>query len=76
MTKLQQVLYQFFGFQSFKKGQEDIIRSVLSGKDTIAMLPTGGGKSLCYQLPGYMLDGMILIVSPLLSLMEDQVAAD
>lgn len=73
MTKLQQALYQFFGFHSFKKGQEDIIRSVLSGKDTIAMLPTGGGKSLCYQLPGYMLDGMILIVSPLLSLMEDQV---
>ncbi|UQZ46509.1 ATP-dependent DNA helicase [Bacillus sp. PK3-037] len=72
MTKLQQALYQFFGFHSFKKGQEDIIRSVLSGKDTIAMLPTGGGKSLCYQLPGYMLDGMILIVSPLLSLMEDQ----
>lgn len=73
MTKLQQTLYQFFGFTSFKKGQEDIIRSILSGKDTIAMLPTGGGKSLCYQLPGYMLDGMVLIVSPLLSLMEDQV---
>ncbi|MFP7230585.1 ATP-dependent DNA helicase RecQ [Bacillus subtilis] len=73
MTKLQQTLYQFFGFTSFKKGQEDIISSILSGKDTIAMLPTGGGKSLCYQLPGYMLDGMVLIVSPLLSLMEDQV---
>lgn len=73
MTKLQQTLHQFFGFTSFKKGQEDIIRSILSGKDTIAMLPTGGGKSLCYQLPGYMLDGMVLIVSPLLSLMEDQV---
>lgn len=73
MTKLQQTLYQFFGFTSFKKGQQDIIESILSGKDTIAMLPTGGGKSLCYQLPGYMLDGMVLIVSPLLSLMEDQV---
>ncbi|CAN2250679.1 RecQ family ATP-dependent DNA helicase [Bacillus vallismortis] len=73
MTNLQQTLHQFFGFTSFKKGQEDIIRSILSGRDTIAMLPTGGGKSLCYQLPGYMLNGMVLIVSPLLSLMEDQV---
>ncbi|MEC2058853.1 RecQ family ATP-dependent DNA helicase [Bacillus stercoris] len=73
MSRLQQTLHHYFGFTSFKKGQEDIIRSILSGKDTIAMLPTGGGKSLCYQLPGYMLDGMVLIISPLLSLMEDQV---
>ncbi|MCY8514959.1 RecQ family ATP-dependent DNA helicase [Bacillus atrophaeus] len=73
MNKLQQALYQNFGFHTFKKGQEEIIQSVLNGKDTIAMLPTGGGKSLCYQLPGHLLDGMVLIISPLLSLMEDQV---
>ncbi|MBT2575496.1 ATP-dependent DNA helicase RecQ [Bacillus sp. ISL-51] len=73
MTELQKALYRHFGFRSFKKGQEEIINSVLQKQDTIAMLPTGGGKSLCYQLPGYMLEGLVLIISPLLSLMEDQV---
>ena len=62
-----------FGYSSFRKGQEDIIRSVLNQQDTVAMLPTGTGKSLCYQLPGYLLDGHVLIISPLLSLMQDQV---
>ncbi|MGD6782089.1 RecQ family ATP-dependent DNA helicase [Sutcliffiella horikoshii] len=61
------------GFSSFRPGQKEIIQDVLSEKDVIALLPTGGGKSLCYQLPGYALGGTVVIVSPLLSLMEDQV---
>ncbi|MGG4258801.1 DEAD/DEAH box helicase, partial [Bacillus velezensis] len=73
MTELHKALSRYFGLHSFKKGQEEIMTSVLQKKDTIAMLPTGGGKSLCYQLPGYMMDGLVLIISPLLSLMEDQV---
>ena len=73
MDKLHQTLMRYFGHGTFKSGQEDIIRSVLHQKDTVAMLPTGGGKSLCYQIPGYMTDGLVLIISPLLSLMEDQV---
>lgn len=73
MDKLHQTLMRYFGYDSFKAGQEDIIQSVLNQKDTVAMLPTGGGKSICYQIPGYMTDGLVLIISPLLSLMEDQV---
>lgn len=73
MDKLHHTLMRYFGHATFKSGQEDIIRSVLHQKDTVAMLPTGGGKSLCYQIPGYMTDGLVLIISPLLSLMEDQV---
>ncbi|MEK3939619.1 ATP-dependent DNA helicase RecQ [Bacillus pumilus] len=73
MDKLHQTLMRYFGHDTFKVGQEDIIQSVLHQKDTVAMLPTGGGKSLCYQIPGYMTEGLVLIISPLLSLMEDQV---
>ena len=73
MDKLHQTLMRYFGYDSFKAGQEDIIQSVLNQKDTVAMLPTGGGKSICYQIPGYMTEGLVLIISPLLSLMEDQV---
>ena len=72
MDKLHEALRRHFGYTSFKKGQEEIVKSVLEGQDTVAMLPTGGGKSLCYQLPGLLTDGTVLIVSPLLSLMEDQ----
>lgn len=61
-----------FGFSAFRAGQEEVIRSLLDGKDTLAMLATGTGKSLCYQLPAYLLDGSCIIVSPLLSLMQDQ----
>ncbi|MCA1058286.1 ATP-dependent DNA helicase [Rossellomorea aquimaris] len=70
---LQQELKDRFGYSSFRNGQEDIIRTVLNQKDTVAMLPTGTGKSLCYQLPGYLMNGHVLIISPLLSLMQDQV---
>lgn len=64
-----------FGFDEFRPGQESVIRSILGRTDTLAILPTGMGKSLCYQLPGEMQDGLVLIISPLVSLMEDQVAS-
>ncbi|WP_206859332.1 RecQ family ATP-dependent DNA helicase [Candidatus Enterococcus mangumiae] len=66
-------LKQYFGFSSFRPGQEEIISTLLNQKDVLAILPTGNGKSLCYQLTGYLQEGLVLIVSPLLSLMEDQV---
>lgn len=72
MNKLQ-ALRHYFHLESFRIGQEDIIDSVLAKQNTLGMLPTGTGKSLCYQLPGYLLDGTVLIISPLLSLMQDQV---
>lgn len=70
---LEALLKKQFGYGSFRQGQKKIIQDVLAGKDVLAMLPTGSGKSLCYQLPAYCLEGPVLIVSPLLSLMEDQV---
>jgi len=72
-VELEQALLHYFHFNSFRKGQREVIESILSGQDTIAMLPTGTGKSLCYQLPGYLLQGKVIIISPLLSLMQDQV---
>ena len=69
---LERLLEQFFGFTSFRSGQKEVISSILEGKHTLAMLPTGSGKSLCYQLPTYILKKPTLIVSPLLSLMQDQ----
>ncbi|MGG0642723.1 ATP-dependent DNA helicase RecQ [Sporosarcina gallistercoris] len=72
---LHQELKSRFGFNHFRPGQEEVILSVLKRNDTIAILPTGVGKSLCYQLPGEMMDGLVLVVSPLVSLMEDQVAS-
>jgi len=71
--ELETHLEKHFGYQSFRTGQKEVISSILAGQHTLAMLPTGTGKSLCYQLPGYLLKGQILIVSPLLSLMQDQV---
>ncbi|WP_377888755.1 RecQ family ATP-dependent DNA helicase [Alkalihalobacillus sp. R86527] len=70
---LTKVLYKKFGYKEFRMGQEEIIRDVLEEKDVFAMLPTGAGKSLCYQLPAYSGHYPVLIVSPLVSLMEDQV---
>ena len=69
------VLREVFGFESFLPGQEEVIRAVLSGKDCIAVMPTGAGKSLTYQLPARILDGTVLVLSPLISLMKDQVDA-
>ena len=72
---LQQALSKHFGHGGFRKGQEAVVRSVLSGRPTIAILPTGGGKSLCYQLPAMLLEGTTVVVSPLVALMKDQVDA-
>ena len=70
---LQQKLQQIFGYDEFRPGQKEIIEQLYNQRDCIALLPTGMGKSLCYQLPGYLFDKPVLIVSPLLSLMQDQV---
>ena len=66
-------LREEFGFDAFRPGQERLVASVLSGRDTLGVLPTGGGKTLCYQLPAFMMPGLVLVASPLISLMQDQV---
>jgi RecQ family ATP-dependent DNA helicase len=73
--ELSSALKEHFGYDAFRKGQEAVVRSVLSGRPTIAILPTGGGKSLCYQLPALLLEGTTVVVSPLVALMKDQVDA-
>src|SRR5215831_8968153 len=73
--KLAQALRQHFGYDGFRKGQEEVVQSVLSGRPTLAILPTGGGKSLCYQLPALLLEGTTVVASPLVALMKDQVDA-
>jgi ATP-dependent DNA helicase RecQ len=70
-----EALKNFFGFTQFKGKQEQVIQSVLDGSDTCVIMPTGGGKSLCYQLPALMMEGLAIVVSPLIALMKNQVDA-
>jgi len=73
IAEAKKVLKSVYGYDTFRKGQEDIIAGILNGHDTLAILPTGGGKSICYQIPSLLLSGTTLVISPLISLMKDQV---
>lgn len=75
MERTRKALQDHFGFDEFRKPQDEVVASILDGHDTLVIMPTGGGKSLCYQLPALLLDGVTLVVSPLIALMKDQVDA-
>ena len=72
MTALE-ILKQYWGYSQFRSSQQEIIQAVLDKKDVVAIMPTGGGKSICFQVPALMLDGICLVITPLIALMQDQV---
>lgn len=75
MADIYEILKKYYGYTSFRKGQQEIIEHLISGRDILAVMPTGAGKSLCYQIPALCFDGITIVISPLISLMQDQVRA-
>src|SRR5882672_1108656 len=73
LPQAKRLLSEVFGFKDFRGGQADVVSRLLEGRSTLAIFPTGGGKSLCYQLPALMLEGLTVVVSPLIALMKDQI---
>ncbi|MBQ1984781.1 MAG: DEAD/DEAH box helicase, partial [Clostridia bacterium] len=75
MERKFEVLHRFFGYTAFRTGQEEIVDALVGGRDVSCVMPTGAGKSICYQVPALLMPGIALVISPLISLMQDQVDA-